>query len=159
MIEQLKERFKAFETELNGSGNGPWHDLRTEAFSNFEANGFPSAKDEEYRYTHIGRILQKKIDFSKTASYKEENERTQKPLFYNAEAIHVYVNNGKVDTDLLTEISEKGLEILTLKQAVAEKTEEVIRHLGKYAKSGNDPFTALNTAFSVQEHGHSGKWR
>lgn len=150
MIEQLKDRFKAFEAELNGAGQGAWHELRTEALSAFEAKGFPAPKDEEYRYTHIGRALQKNIDFSRTASYKSETERTEKPLFHEANAIHIYVNNGIVDQELIGEVSEKGLEISTLKEAIAQNPEEVIAHLGKYTKSDNDPFTALNTAFSYE---------
>jgi len=150
MIEQLKERFKAFESELNGAGKGPWHDLRVEAFNNFEARGFPGAKDEEYRYTQIGRALKNNIDFSKTATYQKEIEQTQKPLFYDKDAIHIYVNNGIVDKESFKDIEVKGLEVRTLKEAVAENTDEVINHLGKYAKPGNDPFTALNTAFSYE---------
>jgi len=150
MIEQLKERFKAFETELNGAGKGPWHDLRVDAFNNFESQGFPSVKNEEYRYTHLGRILQKNIDFSKTASYNKEFEKTQKPLFHDADAIHIYVNNGVVDQELLEEVQVEGLEITTLKEAITNSTEEVVAHLGRYAKASNDPFTALNTAFSLE---------
>jgi len=150
MIEQLKERFKAFESELNGAGQGPWHDLRLEAFNNFQSKGFPSSKDEEYRYTQIGRVLKKKIDFSKTASYHQETEQTQKPLFHDADAIHIYVNNGIVDKESIGQINVNGLEISTLREAVSKNTDEVINHLGKYAKPGNDPFAALNTAFSYE---------
>ncbi len=150
MIEQLKERFKAFESELNGAGKGPWHNLRVEAFNNFEAKGFPGAKDEEYRYTQIGRALKKSIDFSKTAAYQKEIEQTQKPLFHDKDAIHIYVNNGVVDKESFKDVAVKGLEVRTLKEAVAENTDEVLNHLGKYAKPGNDSFTALNTAFSYE---------
>ena len=59
MIDQLKESFKSFESQLNGASKEKWHEVRREAFKVFESNGFPKAKDEEYRYTQVGRMLEK----------------------------------------------------------------------------------------------------
>ena len=65
MIDQLKDNFKIFETRLNGAGKNSWHQLRKEALEIFTENGgFPKVKDEEYRYTHIGRALEKTFDFT-----------------------------------------------------------------------------------------------
>ena len=61
---QLKNSFNAFETHLNGASKSKWHQSRKEAFAFFTDNGLPKAKDEEYRYTHIGRAIEKSIDFS-----------------------------------------------------------------------------------------------
>ena len=94
MIEQLKERFKVFEAQLNGAGKGPWHQLRTDAMDAFISKGFPSARDEEYRYTHVGRLLQKNIDFSQIATASKSGASAKKPMFHDADATHIYVNDS-----------------------------------------------------------------
>lgn len=148
MIEQLKNRFKNFEQELNGDGSGEWHQLRTKAFNRFAEKGFPSAKDEEYRYTQVGREVQKKFDFSHIASPDTQISEGSKPLFHDADAIHIKVNNGIVNKQHLALLTVEGLTVMSLKQAARQFPDILTKHIGKYADAVNDPFTALNTAFS-----------
>lgn len=150
MIDQLKESFKSFESQLNGSSKGKWHQVRKEAFKVFESNGFPKVRDEEYRYTHVGRILEKVIDFSNLTPIAGEYAHGKNQLFYDADAIHVFINNGAIDGAKLKAVAHNGLEILTLKEASEKYAEEVEAHLGKYANAEKDAFTAFNTAFSYE---------
>ena len=57
MINELKDSFKKFEGHLNGESKSSWHQVRKKAFEVLVENGFPKAKDEEYRYTPIIIIL------------------------------------------------------------------------------------------------------
>jgi Fe-S cluster assembly protein SufD len=150
MIEQLKDRFKVFESQLNGASKSSWHQLRTDAMEAFVNQGFPSARDEEYRYTHVGRLLQKNIDFSTIANESKTGTLAKKPMFHDADATHIYVNDGVVDQDSITNTSVDGLRISSLKDAVKHHPEDVKDALGKYAHPSKDPFTALNTAFSLE---------
>jgi Fe-S cluster assembly protein SufD len=150
MIDQLKESFKSFESQLNGSSKSKWHQVRKEAFKIFETNGFPKARDEEYRYTHVGRMLEKSIDFSNISPIAEKYSNGEKQLFYDADAIHVFINNGSIDKYKLGSVEHDGLEILSLKDASEKSAAEVEAHLGKYADVKKDAFTAFNTAFSYE---------
>ena len=67
-IGKIERHFKALQENLNGSAGNAWRKLRREAFEAFTANGFPKMKDEEYKYTHIGKVIEKKFDFSGLAS-------------------------------------------------------------------------------------------
>ena len=148
MIDQLKENFKKFETHLNGVSKSSWHQLRKEAFTSFEQTGFPKAKDEEYRYTQIGRVLEKNFDFSNLWNKADSQVRLGKPLFHDSEALHIFINNGIVDEENLNVLTIPGVDILTLKDASDKFQSEVEAHFGKYADIQKDSFTALNTAFS-----------
>lgn len=150
MIEQLKQKFKAFESDLNGAGKGAWHELRTFAMNEFAQKGFPSARDEEYKYTHVGRFLKKEVDFSNIASHSGAPSKVQDPRFHDADGIHMYINDGILDTGSLDKISQEGVELLSLKDAAKTYPDEIIKHLGKYADPAKDPFAALNTAFSYE---------
>lgn len=150
MIEQLKNNFSAFETHLNGASKSNWHQLRKEAFAYFTEHGLPKAKDEEYRYTHIGRVVEKSVDFSGLQPGATSGSQVEAPLFHDVDAIHVFISNGIVDADKLAAFSHDGIEILTLKQAASKYPKEVEQHIGKYSNEKKDPFAALNTAFSYE---------
>lgn len=150
MIEQLKNNFSAFETHLNGASKSNWHQLRKEAFTYFTEHGLPKAKDEEYRYTHIGRAVEKSVDFSSLQPGSKSGLQVESPLFHDVDAIHVFISNGIVDTQSLDSSSFDGIEILTLKQAASKYPDEVEQHIGKYSNEKKDPFAALNTAFSYE---------
>lgn len=149
MIDQLKDNFTAFETHLNGARKNSWHQLRKDALEIFTQNGgFPKVKDEEYRYTHIGRVLEKTFDFSKLSEISEDKNQEEKPLFYEEDAIHIFINNGAVNLTKLKKLAHPELDIITLQEASKKYPMEIEAHLGKHADVKKDPFTALNTAFS-----------
>ncbi len=150
MIEQLTDRFRDFEKELNGDGKGVWHGLRSEAMNAFNKTGFPTARNEEYKYTHLGRAIEKKFDFSKIGVLGDATLLSEKPLFHDADAMHIYINNGIVDKAQLNSLNVPGLVVLTLKEAAKQFPDDLISHLGNNVDPGKDPFAALNTAFSYE---------
>ena len=58
--DKLLSSFLAFENNVDL--NSPVHDVRSEAIKNFETKGFPSKKEEAWKYTSLNNL--KKIDFS-----------------------------------------------------------------------------------------------
>lgn len=150
IIGQLQNSFKIFETNLNGTRKSNWHQLRKEAIEIFAKTGMPLAKDEEYRYTHIGRALEKTFDFSNLSQSDAGQVHGKNMLFQDEDAIHIYINNGVVNKAKLKSLALSGLDILTLHEASEKFSSDVEAHLGKYADVKKDPFTALNTAFSYE---------
>ena len=58
--EKLVSSFMAFEERIDV--HSELHDVRTEAIKNFENKGFPTKKDEAWKYTSLNAIL--KNDFT-----------------------------------------------------------------------------------------------
>ena len=58
--EKLISSFLAFENQTDI--DSPIHDVRSEAMKTFEEKGFPSKKDEAWKYTSLNSIL--KHDYS-----------------------------------------------------------------------------------------------
>ena len=53
--EKLVSSYIAFEDHLED--DSPLHRLRNEAIKNFEDNGFPSKKEEAWKYTSLNSLL------------------------------------------------------------------------------------------------------
>ena len=58
--EKLLSSFLAFENQVDVTTNV--HEIRTDAIKNFEVKGFPSKKDEAWKYTSLNKVL--KHDYS-----------------------------------------------------------------------------------------------
>ena len=58
--DKLLSSFIAFENNIDL--DHPVHEVRSEAIKNFETKGFPSKKEEAWKYTSLNAI--QKVDFS-----------------------------------------------------------------------------------------------
>ncbi|HEV7682793.1 MAG TPA: Fe-S cluster assembly protein SufD [Pyrinomonadaceae bacterium] len=126
--------------------------LRAAAMEQFEASGFPSVKDEEWKYTNVAAIAA--VDFQ-PASLQTNTEDEVDPQALTphqhaetAKSQLVFIN-GKLRQDLsdLTAIPE-GVVALDLSAAIAdERYREIVwKHLAQQADYVVNGFTALNTA-------------
>ena len=126
--------------------------LRAGAMERFEESGFPSVKDEEWKYTNVAAIAA--VDFqpaSLQTSVEGEVDLQGLALFRHLETAksQLVFFNGKLRKDLsaLTAIPE-GVVALDLSAAIAdERYREIIwKHLAQQADYVVNGFTALNTA-------------
>ncbi len=150
MVNQLKDTFDKFESQINGLGSSNWKQLRKEAFETFAIRGFPATKNEEYRYTNLSRVLEKNFNLSDLSHLPQGETAGKKPLFHDAEAIHIFINNGVIDEESLKNLTLPNIEILTIQEASNKHASDVENHLGKLADINHDAFAALNTAFSYE---------
>ena len=146
-------QFREFEQGLNGSAQGPLHQLRKDAMSVFEKTGFPHAKNEEYKYTNIGKSLEKQLAGQAATQASSLDASEVKPfLFEELEANQLVFVNGQYRPDLSSLISSNpDLVVKELAEAYKEQPELIAEALSKETDPTTDPFIALNTAFT--QHG------
>ena len=142
MTRALAEAFERF--SRNGGGEGPAEVLtrRREAFSRFAATGFPSSRDEEWRFTPVSAI--ERTDWTPAA----EPVRRPAPSELDPYRIGppewttlVFVN-GRYDAGLSHRSGLPfGVAITPLAQALT-------RHPALLDLADATPFSALNAAFA-----------
>jgi Fe-S cluster assembly protein SufD len=147
----LMANLKAFESQLNGQTNS-LQEGRKAGLASFEKLGLPQAKSEEYKYTNLTKLLNKKFADHKLAPAAQLSaEQLEEILFKGFEANVLVFVNGQYAKDLSKIISpESELIIRELSEAADEFKEDFEKHFAKHADL-NDEFTALNTAFA--QHG------
>lgn len=148
----FREKFEKFENSLNGSSKSKIHEIRKNAFALFEKSGFPERKNEEYKYTNLGKALEKNFKFQ----YQDELPLISREVFdkYRVAGIDAYelvFINGQYVSELSTATLEAGFSIMDLNDAYGHFPAEINDHFSAYAKITSNPFVALNTAFS--KHG------
>ena len=145
--EKLVSSFLAFENHVDI--DSPVHDIRTEAIKAFETTGFPSKKEEAWKYTSLKSIL--KEDYS--VFPKQENaldyKDVKKYFIHDIDTYNIIFIDGKYSSHLSQTTHDK-MDVCLMSSALnKERYKTVIdKHFNKIATK--DSLSSLNTAFSSE---------
>jgi len=143
-----ESRFSDLESSLNGSKDGSVHNLKKEAFKSFKAQGFPTPKEEAWKYTNLSEL---------TAS---DFVRAERSVISSPEIISAYLPegldshcivfvNGFYDEKLSQELSKADLpEGVSLKpiSELLKRDEAEIEKAISQLKDFESPLADFNTA-------------
>ena len=126
------------------------HDVRTSAIKNFENKGFPTKKEEAWKYTSLNAIL--KNDFS--VFPKKENaiefSEVKKYFIHEIDTYKVIFVDG-VFSSFLSSTTHDGLDVCLMSSALTKpKYKMVIDEYFNQIASKEESLTTLNTAFALE---------
>ncbi len=144
--EKLLSSFMAFEERVDVQTE--LHDLRTLAIKNFENKGFPTKKDEAWKYTSLNAILKRDftvfpkseptIEFKDVKNYFLHEIDTYKVVFIDG----VFASN-------LSSTTHDGIDVCLMSSALTKpKYKMVIDTYFNQIASKDETLTSLNTAFA-----------
>ncbi|HEU5041156.1 MAG TPA: Fe-S cluster assembly protein SufD [Gemmatimonadales bacterium] len=135
--------------ESVGTAEGPeWLEpLRRAGAARFAAAGFPAARDEEWRFTPIGPIVQTSWVPSAPGGEEPGRERLQPFIFGHPEWTTLVFVNGWYN-EALSHVGPlpDGVRVASLAEALRADGSLLEAHLGRQAPIEGSGFTALNAA-------------
>ncbi len=150
---------EAFERSTrNGGGKGPAALVarRREAFGRFAAAGFPTSKDEDWRFTPVAPIartewrIEGRLD-GWTAGRLVTAEALEPFRFGQPGWITLVFVNGRFDAELSHRPSlDSGVTAESLAEALARDPEFIERNFARVAGPEATPFSALNAALAYE---------
>lgn len=144
--EKLLSSFMAFEEQVDV--HSELHDVRTSAIKNFENKGFPTKKEESWKYTSLNAIL--KNDF--TVFPKNENSiefRDVKKYFIHEIDTYKVVFIDGIFSSHLSSTTHEGIDVCLMSSALHKpKYKMVIDNYFNKIASAAESLTSLNTAFA-----------
>jgi Fe-S cluster assembly protein SufD len=132
------------------TAEGPeWLDaIRQAAKAQFARTGFPSSREEEWRFTPVSPIAQTSWRAATGGSDSVGREQLAPFVFGHDEWCTLVFVNGEFAPRLSTAGSlPPGVIATSLSEALSQDGDLLHRHFGRYAAIEESPFTALNTAF------------
>ena len=146
--DKLISSFMAFEEQIDV--HSELHDVRTHAIKNFENKGFPTKKEEAWRYTSLNSIL--KNDFS--VFPKKENNiefKDVKRFFLHEIDTHKVIFVDGIFSSFLSATTHDGLDVCLMSSALNKpKYKMIIDEFFNKIASQDDSLTSLNTAFASE---------
>src|SRR6185436_16821974 len=122
--------------------------LRQAGLAKFAELGFPTLKDEDWRFTNIAPLA--KLPFKPVLQLHRHGfdaGAIEKFVFPDLGGSRLVFVDGHFALELSTLTPESGVKLTNLATAMNSEFELLEKHLGRYANGERNPFTALNTAF------------
>ncbi|MBC8034310.1 MAG: hypothetical protein H7Y03_09200, partial [Chitinophagaceae bacterium] len=146
LYNKLANEFELRQAHSSGVTDTILSGLRKQAFDNFKAKGFPSIKEEDWRFTSLVPFLD--TDYSLSGYPAAENmiaEAVRKALIPSLNGYRIVLLNGSIHAGLSLLPPPEMATIVPVKDII--HTEAYKEQLASFTKTEGNTLTALNSAF------------
>ena len=138
----------AFEEQLDLSSSV--HEIRTESLKHFEENGFPSKKDEAWKYTSLAKLIKNDYSIFPKEETTIELKDVKKYFLFEIDTYKIVFIDG-VYSPFLSDTTHDGIDVCLLSAALSkDKYKETITTYFNTIAKKDDNLTALNTSFTKE---------
>lgn len=144
---RLVADFHARESVMNGEASSAFHQKKRAALAEFDKLGFPTTRNEEWKYSNVKDLISVSYNFNAGSSLELADLEDLKIPAQDANII--YFVNGHYNAELSRIISSQDqIMISSLSEAYKSNPALVNSYFNELVKDQDDAFTALNTAFA-----------
>ena len=143
--DKLLSSYVAFENKVDTESD--IHEIRSKAFQNFEALGFPTKKLEAWKYTSLNSVLKQDYSLFPEKENTIELADVKKYFIHDIDSYKLVFIDGKYNS-FLSESTHDTFDVCLMSAALTQpKYKAVIEnYFDKIAQKDN--LTSLNTAFA-----------
>jgi len=145
--DKLVSSFMAFENQVDI--DAPVHDVRCEAIKTFEDLGFPTKRDEAWKYTSLNSVLKHDYSvFPKTENALEYRD-VKKYFIYDIDSYKIVFIDGKYSSHL-SQTTHDGIDVCLMSAALSKPKYRILIENYFNKAATKDSLSSLNTAFSQE---------
>jgi Fe-S cluster assembly protein SufD len=146
--EKLLSSFMAFEERVDV--HSELHDVRTSAIKNFEDKGFPTKKEEAWKYTSLNAILKNDFTVFPKKDTAIEFNQVKKYFLHEVDTYKVVFVDG-VFSSYLSSTTHEGIDVCLMSSVLTKpKYKMIIDTYFNQIANKEDSLTSLNTAFAYE---------
>ena len=148
----FKEKLLASHIAFEGSVDfsDPVHQTRLESLKTFEEKGFPTRKDEAWKYTSINGLVRNDYALFPKFENTIELKKVKKYFLYEIDTYKVVFMDG-VYSPFLSNTTHDGLDVCLMSAALSKsKYRKLIDSYFNKTANTNDSLTALNTSYTQE---------
>ena len=146
--EKLISSYLAFEEDLDLTDSV--HDTRAQALKIFEEKGFPSKKDELWKYTSLETLIHKDYSLFPKSEASIELKDVKKYFLYDTDTYKVIFIDG-VYNPFLSNTTHDGLDVCLMSAALSKpKYRDIINSYFNKIAPLDESLTALNTSYAKE---------
>lgn len=142
----MESSFIVFENDLNGQAKSPVHRRRQEAFQRFEQMGFPTKRDEEWKYTNLRPVLKHDYRIFSEGEAAIDFRDVKRYFLSDVDSYKLVFIDGMFSA-YLSETTHEHFDICTFGSMLL-KFPEVAEEYFTRALPKDESLAAVNTAFA-----------
>jgi len=145
--DKLVSSFMALEDHLEDTS--PIHDIRNQAIKTFEQEGFPTKKQEAWKYTSLKSVLKHDYSIFPKQESSIEYKTIKKYLIHDIDSYKIVFVDGKYSS-YLSQTTHEGMDVCLMSAALTKPKYRLVieNYFNKIA--AKDSLSSLNTAFSKE---------
>jgi Fe-S cluster assembly protein SufD len=145
--DKLVSSFMAFENTVDI--DAPVHDVRSEAIKSFEDIGFPSKRDEDWKYTSLNSVLNHDYSVFPKQENALEYSDVKKYFIHDIDSYKIVFIDGKYSSHL-SQTTHDGIDVCLMSSALTKPKYRLIIENYFNKAATKDGISSLNTAFSKE---------
>jgi len=146
--EKLLSSFMVFED--NAKVDEKLHDIRISAIKNFENKGFPTKKEEAWKYTSLNALLKNDFSVFPKAEVSIGIADVKRFFIDETDTYKVVFVNG-VFNSFLSSTTHEGIDVCLFSSALSKpKYREIVDKYFNQIAIKDETLTSLNTAFACE---------
>ena len=146
-LDNYTKSFRGFEQSAASAELAWLRKLRQDGFTRFSEVGFPTTRDEDWRFTNPAAIAQTAFRLVRDG-HAPPSRKELEPLYMADAACRLVFVDGRFAPELsaLGRLPDR-VTVSSLAEEIANTPATLEPHLGRYVDLQRDAFCALNTAF------------
>ncbi|MFK5981812.1 MAG: Fe-S cluster assembly protein SufD [Flavobacteriaceae bacterium] len=145
--EKLVSSFLAFEDHLEEDSHV--HEIRNKAIHTFEEKGFPTKKEEDWKYTSLKPLLNTDYCIFPKSENAVEFKEVRPYFLHDIDTYKIVFIDG-IYSSFLSETTHDGLDVCLLSAALSKPKYKAIIEAYYNKIATKDSITSLNTAFAKE---------
>jgi Fe-S cluster assembly protein SufD len=147
--DKLINSFEQFTQNTNGSESEDVRTKRTEGMAIFAAQGFPTMKEEEWKYTPLNKSIKRDYHLKSQENTSLRSSDIDPFLCTGIDSYRLVFVNGVFNKSLSNIACQDKFFVTNLKDAYTGESEVFNEYFGKLADT-QQSMVALNTAFAQE---------
>ncbi len=145
--DKLVSSFLAFENQMDLDDK--IHDIRSEALKTFETEGFPTKKEEAWKYTSLKSLLKNDYSIFSNPENTIEYNDVKKYFIHDIDTYKIIFIDGKYASHL-SQTTHEGIDVCLLSAALSKPKYQLVIENYFNKISSKDSLASLNTAFAKE---------
>ena len=146
--DKLLSSYMAFEEKFDE--NSSLHEVRNQAIKNFEIKGFPSKKEEAWKYTSLNAVLKNDFSVFPKSEPAIEFKDVKKYFLHDVDTYKLVFIDGKFSS-FLSQTTHDGIDVCLMSSVLNKpKYKLVLDTYFNQVASKDESLTTLNTAFAKE---------
>ena len=147
--DKLLSSFMVFEDRVNHQSKNI-NEIRNNAIKTFQQKGFPTKRDEDWKYTSLNALLKHDYTISPQQESAIEFKDVKKYFIHDIDTYKIVFIDGKYSS-FLSETTHDGIDVCLMSSALNKpKYKIIIDSYYNQAAKADHSLTSLNTAFASE---------